>query len=255
MDPETESQLAAMIMEEASRLRREAERDGVGAYLSKPRSRARANPQFLQATVRSIQQSNRIVEVNEMWRRRKVELENGVGKSALRRGNNSYGESSDDHEDTAMDRRHRHDSDDEGSGDGELKDDELEQFLHSRLKRGRGAVGSRMDETGPYLPSQADKQLSGAPRPDERLKDEWEERIIGPQAGPSVNGRQTGGWDRESWKRKERHSSDEEAVKEEARSRRRKDRKEKKSKGERDSKREEKKKKRKKLEKSSKRRR
>lgn len=45
-----------MIMEEASRLRREAERDGVGAYLAKPKIRARANPQFLQATVRSIQQ-------------------------------------------------------------------------------------------------------------------------------------------------------------------------------------------------------
>lgn len=252
MDPETERQLAAMIMEEASRLRLEAERDGVGAYLSKPKIRARANPQFLQATVRSIQQSNRIVEVNEMWRRRKVELDNEPGKRGRRRGKNSCGESSDNHEDAALDRRHRHDSDDEDSGDGGLKDDELEQFLNSRLKRGRGAVGSRMDEAGPYQSSQVDKQLSSAPRPDERLKDDWEERIIGPQAGPSVNGRQTGGWDQESWKRKQRDCSDEEAVKGEALARRRKHRKEKKLKGERDSKRDSKKKKRRKLEKSSK---
>ncbi|CAI9104191.1 OLC1v1002820C2 [Oldenlandia corymbosa var. corymbosa] len=48
--------------------------------------------------------------------------------------------------------------DDEG-----LRDDEVEKFLQSRIKRGRGAVGSRMDETGPYLPSNPDakgKQLT-----------------------------------------------------------------------------------------------
>lgn len=67
-----------------------------------------------------------------MWRRRKVELENDPRKSALRRGN-TYGESRDNHEDTDLHGHHRHDSDDEDSEDGGIKDDELEQFLHSRF--------------------------------------------------------------------------------------------------------------------------
>jgi hypothetical protein len=129
-------------------------------------------------------------------------------------------------------------------------------LLSYRIKRGRGAVGSRMDETGPYLPDQAGKQMRSAILPDERAKDDWEDRIIGPQAGPSVYTKQVGGWDAERWKRKERDSSVEVAANEEERGKRRKDKKEKRSKRERDSKRESKKKKKKKtLEKSSKKRR
>ncbi|XP_039039877.1 pre-mRNA 3'-end-processing factor FIP1-like isoform X1 [Hibiscus syriacus] len=40
--------------------------------------------------------------------------------------------------------------------DGGLRDEEIEQFLQSRVKRGRGSIGSRMDETGPYLPANFD---------------------------------------------------------------------------------------------------
>ncbi|KAF5733247.1 hypothetical protein HS088_TW17G00789 [Tripterygium wilfordii] len=46
-----------------------------------------------------------------------------------------------------------------------LGDEEIEEFLHSSVKRGRGTVGSRMDETGPYLPACSDSKdnLSTSP--------------------------------------------------------------------------------------------
>ncbi|KAG2306775.1 hypothetical protein Bca52824_026523 [Brassica carinata] len=49
------------------------------------------------------------------------------------------------------------DDDDEGLGD-----DEIEYFLQSRNKRGRGSVGRRMDETGPYLPTEKVDQLQSS---------------------------------------------------------------------------------------------
>ncbi|XP_061370094.1 uncharacterized protein LOC133312834 isoform X2 [Gastrolobium bilobum] len=62
-----------------------------------------------------------------------------------------------------------------------LKDDELEEFLHSRTKRGRGAVGPRMDETGPYLPPHPYGEPSTS-------YDVRERRVIyGPERPPSLN--------------------------------------------------------------------
>lgn len=61
-----------------------------------------------------------------------------------------------------------------------LKDDEVEQFLQSRVKRGRGAIGSRMDEPGPYpLPQPGRPHL-----PDVHVKEDWEDRFRSPVAGP-----------------------------------------------------------------------
>ncbi|MCO5604329.1 hypothetical protein L7F22_058494 [Adiantum nelumboides] len=62
-------------MEEAARLRLQAEKEGVHAYLAKPKVRGKPNPQFLKATVTSISQANRAVEVSGMWKRRVRELE------------------------------------------------------------------------------------------------------------------------------------------------------------------------------------
>ncbi|XP_020964781.1 uncharacterized protein LOC107612841 isoform X3 [Arachis ipaensis] len=75
MDLETENRLAAMLMREAAELRRQSEQEGVLAYLHKPNVRTRPNSRFLTATVRGVQQANRAVEVNEMWRVRQKELE------------------------------------------------------------------------------------------------------------------------------------------------------------------------------------
>ncbi|PUV26693.1 hypothetical protein GQ55_J001300 [Panicum hallii var. hallii] len=61
-----------------------------------------------------------------------------------------------------------------------LKEDEIERFLHSRVKRGRGAIGSRMDEPGPYLDSSSRCHENG-PSPDIRLEEKWERRVQGPE--------------------------------------------------------------------------
>lgn len=56
MDLETENRLAALLMEEARRLRLEAEKEGVHVYLHQPNVRGRPNSRFLTATVLGVQQ-------------------------------------------------------------------------------------------------------------------------------------------------------------------------------------------------------
>ncbi|BAT86954.1 uncharacterized protein HKW66_Vig0064420 [Vigna angularis] len=220
MDLETENRLAAILMKEAAELRRQSEREGVLAYLRKPDVRSRPNSRFLTATVRGVQQANRAVEVNEMWRLRQKELEldkrikeksidksskdrshrddnlsRGTGRhsgidnstrtSASRSSHREY--ECDKNDKNSSDRNHKDDNSSRSPGrhavvdksssvytscpserehehgvEG-LKDEELEEFLHSRTKRGRGAVGPRMDETGPYLPPDSDGEPGTSP--------------------------------------------------------------------------------------------
>ncbi|KAL0730690.1 hypothetical protein Bca4012_026784 [Brassica carinata] len=61
------------------------------------------------------------------------------------------------HQSSSEKRLYLDDDDDEGLGD-----DEIESFLQSRNKRGRGSVGRRMDETGPYLPTEKVIQLQSS---------------------------------------------------------------------------------------------
>lgn len=59
MDLETENRLAALLMEEARRVRRlqaEADKEGVHAYLRQPNVRGRPNSRFLTATVLGVEQ-------------------------------------------------------------------------------------------------------------------------------------------------------------------------------------------------------
>lgn len=246
MDPESEKQLAALIMEEAKRLRMRADREGVHAYLEKPTVRGRPNSQFLTATVRSVQQANRMAEINEMWRLREKELEleqrmhshecssehHRSSKLESSRHTSEYGcnskhiaytsskdvdgdrnefsdsEKADSPKMSELSEKHPHysakrkkeqrderdslesgdsfhDNEISGSlGDEGLLDEEVDDFLRSRAKRGRGAVGSRMDETGPYLMSHEEK--SSKVLSDMRLKEDWEQRIIGPSMPPST---------------------------------------------------------------------
>eukprot|EP00258_Populus_trichocarpa_P048383 XP_024464402.1 uncharacterized protein LOC18102074 isoform X2 [Populus trichocarpa] len=177
MDLETENRIAAILMKEAAELRQRAEREGVHVYLERPKVRARPNSRFLTATVLGVQQTNRAVELNEMWRVREKELE----LDDRLRGRSRYdGNSSKNHRDVgnvfrSTSQRHSINENDTnmpsssskivGSScsreDEGLRDEEVEEFLHSRVKRGRGAVGSRMDDTGPYL--------APCPDPDEKL--------------------------------------------------------------------------------------
>ncbi|KAG0542161.1 hypothetical protein BDA96_02G079300 [Sorghum bicolor] len=192
MDLETENRLASLLLEEAQRLQLEANREVVHAYLRKPNVRHRPNSRFLTATVRGVQQANRVVEVDEMWRAREKELEleskmkgrskdrddfrgekrksdlrNHISSSRVEQEGTTYNNSYSDQEDG-------------------LRDDEIERFLHSSAKRGRGAVGSRMDEPGPYLDSLSRHQDNG-PSADIRVEEKWERRVQGPEK-PSLLG-------------------------------------------------------------------
>ncbi|KAK4476954.1 hypothetical protein RD792_016124 [Penstemon davidsonii] len=166
MDLETENRIATILLKEANELCRQAQSEGALAYLHRPTARSKPHSRFLTATVLGVQQANRAVEVNEMWRLREKQLELNNRLERTRNGRSSRRS----HEDGRESRSSRDCSEVEPSAsasltskkrtfhdlpsvdDEGLKDDEIEEFLHSRTKRGRGAVGSRMDETGPYLP-------------------------------------------------------------------------------------------------------
>ncbi|RWR85119.1 nucleolar protein 58 [Cinnamomum micranthum f. kanehirae] len=200
MDLETENRIAALLMQEATKLRLQAEKDGVHVYLREPKVRGRPNSRFLTATVLGVQQANRAAEVNEMWRVRKKELElddrlKGRLKDESRVRDDEY------HSDSSEWRPRRDEADEYASGlstsskqshedyikseDRSLRDEEIEKFLHSRVKRGRGAIGSRMDEPGPYLPS-SDSKGKLVANPDVRVVEEWERRVLGPEKPPFI---------------------------------------------------------------------
>ncbi|KAL6517543.1 hypothetical protein OROMI_033244 [Orobanche minor] len=180
MDLETENRIAALLMKEAAELRRQAQSEGSLAYLRQPTVRSRPNSRFLTATVRGVQHANRVVEINEMWRLREKQLEldnrlrgarndscSGRSYKDVRESRRSRSSSCNELEicnRASLSLKKRYIEDLDPVEDGGLKDDEVDEFLHSRTKRGRGAVGSRMDETGPYLPSypNSSTNLSGS---------------------------------------------------------------------------------------------
>lgn len=187
MDLETENRIAALLMKEAAELRRQAEKEGIHVYLRKPDVRGRPNSRFLTATVLGVQQANRAVEVNEMWkvRQKELELDERIQGRRDRRITGSR-ESTDPtrsmrHGKTSYDASSNCSSSKRGVEEcystdyGGFRDEEIEEFLHSRVKRGRGAVGSRMDETGPY-PANSHSASSGEVA--DRVWDEWENRVI-----------------------------------------------------------------------------
>ncbi|XP_023763042.1 NKAP family protein UM04995 [Lactuca sativa] len=188
MDLETENRIAAILMKEAAELRRQAARDGIDAYLHPPNVRGRPNSRFLTATVLGVQQANRAVEVNEMWkaRQKEKEMDDRVRKYEQKRANNVIHESQKNANVRFDDYERKHSSlcsSSKSPSEDELKDKEIEEFLHSRAKRGRGAVGSRMDETGPYLP-----EVSKGKDVDDIGYDEWWDNraVLGPKRPHSL---------------------------------------------------------------------
>ncbi|CAM0905645.1 unnamed protein product [Alopecurus aequalis] len=183
MDMDTENRLASLLLEEAQRLQLEADKEGVHAYLRKPNVRHRPNSRFLTATVRGVQQANRVVEVDEMWRAREkeIELESKLkGRYQDRsdsRGMKRKGDSRNQSSSSKIEEGTAYNSSYSDQEDG-LGDDEVKKFLHSRVKRGRGAVGSRMDEPGPYLKASLHCQ-DNEPRGHTRLEEKWERRVQG----------------------------------------------------------------------------
>uniref|UniRef100_A0A0E0I829 Uncharacterized protein n=1 Tax=Oryza nivara TaxID=4536 RepID=A0A0E0I829_ORYNI len=235
MDLETENHLASLLLEEARRLQLEADREGVHAYLRKPNVRHRPNSRFLTATVRGVQQANRVVEVNKMWRAREkeLELESKTKRRSINRGDSRGKKRRSDVRNQSSSPRMEQNSTSYNSSyldlEGALGDDEIEMFLHSRVKRGRGAVGSRMDETGPYLNASSRSQ-DNVPSLDIRVEEKWELQVQGPERPLSLRFQSTDDyWHRETMdgepsisgkhmkKRKKKESNSEKKDKEERR--------------------------------------
>ncbi|KAF5961495.1 hypothetical protein HYC85_002704 [Camellia sinensis] len=204
MDLDTENRIAAILMKEAAELRRQAEKEGVQVYLRQPSVRGRPNSRFLTATVLGVQQANRAVEVNEMWRVRQKELELDDRLKGRMGDDSSSGRSQRDSSDSQRSTNKRHSridtnvsdpcssskrviQDSYAREDEALKDEDIDEFLHSRVKRGRGDVGSRMDETGPFLPSCPDSKGKQLASPDVRGNERWKHPVVlGPQKPSSL---------------------------------------------------------------------
>ena len=162
-----EAYLASLILQDVEK-RGEAVRErGVTAWAHRPREREQVNERFLRNTLRGVDSSNRRVEQQAVRsgspapgaggakrvRPEDVVVDHGRGGAgSTRRGSegtssssSSAAASSSDSEPDAKPSA--------GNGKGGMRDDELAEFLsRPRVKRGRGAVGSRADEPGPFLP-------------------------------------------------------------------------------------------------------
>ena len=162
-----EAYLASLILQDVEK-RGEAVRErGVTAWAHRPREREQVNERFLRNTLRGVDSSNRRVEQQaarsgspapgaggaKRDRPDDVVVDHGRGGAGCtRRGSegtssssSSAAASSSDSEPDAKPSA--------GNGKGGMRDDELAEFLsRPRVKRGRGAVGSRADEPGPFLP-------------------------------------------------------------------------------------------------------
>ncbi|GAA0145413.1 hypothetical protein LIER_05611 [Lithospermum erythrorhizon] len=234
MDLDTENRIASILMKEAAELRRQAQQEGALAYIRRPNVRGRPNSRFLTATVLGVQQANRNVDENEMWRSRKKEKELDSRLKGRFREESSSGKHHKDFRDCGRGRSKRvvdsglvdpssaspsmktvsediYSRDDDG-----LKDDEIEEFLHSRSKRGRGAIGSRMDETGPFLTSCSDSTNNRFLISDNELDEQPKRVVRGPKRPASLMSDETSSDEspvkRKSKKRKlhsEKHKSKE----------------------------------------------
>ena len=168
-----EAYLASLILQDVERRGEAVKERGVSAWAHRPRNREQVNERFLRNTLRGVSSNNRRAErsaagrsgspVRSQGAKRGRDTHDGVAdrgrgdrSGAHEKGSleveegTSAGSSSSDASSSESERDTRPDDTEKGRG---MKDDELAAFLsRPRVKRGRGAVGSRADEPGPFLP-------------------------------------------------------------------------------------------------------
>lgn len=143
--------LASLVIRDARARADGVDKDGVLAYLHRPKTRERPNETFLANTLRGVRSAN------ERGARRANDTERCVasGRGARRRDDraDASGEASPSSSSTTTSS-----SPSALSRDG---DAELAAFLSrpGRARRGRGATGSRADEPGPHLPPPSSSTL------------------------------------------------------------------------------------------------
>ncbi|KAH0866331.1 hypothetical protein HID58_083542 [Brassica napus] len=140
MDLETENRIALVLLREAAELRRQAEKDGIDL-------------------TRGFSQQLSLVFNNKTKGSKENQEESSSSSSQMKRSSSFSKRSLDKRCSSINEERNiTHQS----SSDKRLyldDDDEIESFLRSLNKRGRGSVGPRMDETVPYLPTEKVDQL------------------------------------------------------------------------------------------------
>ena len=143
--------LASLVIRDARARADGVDKDGVLAYLHRPKTRERPNETFLANTLRGVRSAN------ERDARRTNDTERCVasGRGARRRDDraDASGEASPSSSSTTASS-----SPSASSRDG---DAELAAFLSrpGRARRGRGATGSRANEPGPHLPPPSSSTL------------------------------------------------------------------------------------------------
>jgi hypothetical protein len=186
----SDSRAVRAIEERALLLEKAAASSGVLGYLERPMAppvRGRPNELFLRNTLRSVFHSNRRAQEDEMWEQRQHQLKRiEEEQSGVRR---------DREEDPAVVRRQggqdepttksrdpqaenpNQDSDESprsssssGQSDGKeggkgdedwvMSEEELQTMLSRHRAKGRGGVGSRVDDVGPFLPTD-DAEVKG----------------------------------------------------------------------------------------------
>ncbi|CAK0784424.1 hypothetical protein CVIRNUC_007628 [Coccomyxa viridis] len=156
----TEAQLAEFIMHDVSALAGNAGDQGVLAYARKPVHRERPNERFLQGTIRSVAFANRKAEEDEMWNHRKRRL--ATSRDPPRHGDMRSKAMMSDSQSSGEDRARGSASESSGNSNrgneaprsaatAGMSDEQLARMLTRKRIRGRGGIGSRMDEAGPFL--------------------------------------------------------------------------------------------------------
>ncbi|CAL5040895.1 unnamed protein product [Urochloa decumbens] len=155
MDLETEKSL---LVEKTRRLRLQDDKEGVQAVSPKPGVTHCHNSRFLSATVDGIQQANQIAEVDEMWHTREKKI--GMDFKTNRRNNDQTGLRYKKSNITSPVSKIKQDSRSLATSslvkyscsvsysdsEDDSSDDELEEFLHPRVKRERVPYSDSEDE-------------------------------------------------------------------------------------------------------------
>ena len=143
--------LASLVIRDARARADGVGKDGVLAYLHRPKTRERPNETFLANTLRGVRSANE----RDARRANVAERSPANGRGARRRDDRSDASGdaspSPSSSTTPSSSSSPSPSPSASSRDG---DAELAAFLSrpGRVRRGRGAVGSRADEPGPHLP-------------------------------------------------------------------------------------------------------
>lgn len=168
------SSAARALEERAMLLEKAATSSGVLEYLRRPivpAPRARANELFLQNTLRSVFHSNRRAQEDAMWDQRELEFkrlecERSRGTKdakevqAVSQDPTDKSKDKEDESPSSISSGHSDGKDDRKHDGWVMSEEELQAMLSRHRAKGRGGVGSRIDEVGPFLPTD-DAEVKG----------------------------------------------------------------------------------------------